>query len=444
MTILPGAEVLEDSCFAGCSNLTTIKIPSSVSKIGESSFYGCSGLTSVSIPAGVKELGWSSFAECTGLTSVSIPAGVTELNDSCFAGCCGLTSVSIPSSVSSLPSNCFKGCIRLTSVDIPSGMVELGDNCFAGCARLSSVNIPSTVIKIGWNCFSGCEKLRNVVVPGGVKEIGEGCFKECSNLSSISIPSSVTSFRDNSFSGCEKLSVITLQTSVSKLGVSCFKNCNNLDTLYFKGAMPIGIVDAEISTTCRIMVPNEHLDTYKEELSSDYRYLEAWNPDDSDEYATEQCATPSISYENGEVRFSCDTPGVKYHYTITDDDIVNKAANKEGKVSLTAAYNISVYASAKGYRLSETAEATLYWLGNEADATNINHVETRGIMTSADRGIVTVYGLKTGETAKFFTIDGQLIGSSSAVDGVASCAVSESLVIIKVGKYSLKLMVQKN
>ena len=208
--------------------------------------------------------------------------------------------------------------------------------------------------------------------------------------------------------------------------------------------MPIGIVDAEIPTTCRIMVPNEHLDTYKEELSSDYRYLEAWNPDDSDEYATEQCATPSISYENGEVRFSCDTPGVKYHYTITDDDIVNKAANKEGKVSLTAAYNISVYASAKGYRLSETAEATLYWLGNEADATNINHVETRGIMTSADRGIVTVYGLKTGETAKFFTVDGQLIGSSSAVDGVASCAVSESLVIIKVGKYSLKLMVQKN
>lgn len=323
-------------------------------------------------------------------------------------------------------------------------VTELGDNCFSGCSGLTSVTIPSTVNKLGWNCFGGCEKLRNVVVPGGVKEIGEGCFKGCSNLSSISIPSSVTSFRDNSFSGCEKLSVITLPTSVSKLGVSCFKNCNNLDTLYFKGAMPIGIVDAEIPTTCRIMVPNEHLDTYKEELSSDYRYLEAWNPDDSDEYATEQCATPSVTYEAGKLRFSCATSEVKYHYTITDDDIVTKAANKEGEVSLTAAYNISVYASAKGYRLSDTANATLYWLGNEADATNINHVEIRGIMASADRGIVTVYGLKTGETAKFFTVDGQLIGTSVAVDGVASCAVSESLVIIKVGKYSLKLMVQKN
>lgn len=366
------------------------------------------------------------------------------LEDSCFAGCSGLTSVSISSSVSRLPSNCFKGCIRLSSVAIPSGMVGLGDNCFAGCSRLTSVNIPSTVTKIGWNCFAGCEKLTNVVVPVEVKEIGEGCFKECSNLSYISIPSSVTSFRDNSFSGCEKLSVITISASVSKLGVSCFKNCNSLDTLYFKGAMPIGIADAEIPTTCRIIVPNEHLDTYKEELSSDYRYLEAWNPDDSDEYATEQCATPSISYEEGKLRFYCDTPGVKYHYTITDDDIVTKAANKEGKVSLAAAYNISVYASAKGYRLSDTAEATLYWLGNDPDATNINHVETRGIMASADRGIVTVYGLKTGETAKFFTVDGQLIGSSAAVDGVASCAVSESLVIVKVGKYSIKLMIQKN
>lgn len=65
-------------------------------------------------------------------------------------------------------------------------------------------------------------------------------------------------------------------------------------------------------------------------------------------------------------------------------------------------------------------------------------------MASADRGIVTVYGLKTGETAKFFTADGQLVGSSAAVDGVASCAVSESLVIVKVGKYSIKLLVQKN
>lgn len=343
-----------------------------------------------------------------------------------------------------LGDNCFSGCTGLTSVTIPSTVNKLGWNCFAGCEKLSGIIIPSEVKIVGDGCFNECRGLVTVTISNGVKVLGNKCFKECCNLSSVSIPSSVTSFRDNSFSGCEKLSVITISASVSKLGVSCFKNCNSLDTLYFKGVMPIGIVDAEIPTTCRIMVPNEHLDTYKEELSSDYRYLEAWNPDDSDEYATEQCATPSISYEEGKLRFYCDTPGVKYHYTITDDDIVTKAADKEGKVSLAAAYNISVYASAKGYRLSETAEATLYWLGNDPDATNINHVETRGIMASADRGIVTVYGLKTGETAKFFTVDGQLIGSSAAVDGVASCAVSESLVIVKVGKYSIKLMVQKN
>ena len=59
----------------------------------------------------VKSLGSSCFFGCTGLTSITIPNSVTSLGYECFKGCTGLTSITIPNSVTSLGSICFSGCI---------------------------------------------------------------------------------------------------------------------------------------------------------------------------------------------------------------------------------------------------------------------------------------------------------------------------------------------
>ena len=64
-----------------------------LSSIGEHAFYGCSGLSSVEIPASVTSIGGSAFLGCSGLTSVEIPASVTSIGESAFYGCSGLTSV---------------------------------------------------------------------------------------------------------------------------------------------------------------------------------------------------------------------------------------------------------------------------------------------------------------------------------------------------------------
>jgi formylglycine-generating enzyme required for sulfatase activity len=81
--------------FSGCTSLTSVTIPNSVTGIWDSAFAGCSGLTSVTIPASVTSIGQRAFYGCTSLTSVTIPNSVTSIRDSAFAGCTGLTSVTI-------------------------------------------------------------------------------------------------------------------------------------------------------------------------------------------------------------------------------------------------------------------------------------------------------------------------------------------------------------
>ena len=177
----------------------------------------------------------------------------------------------------------------------------------------------------------------------------------------------------------------------------------------------------------------------------DHLLIYAWNPNESgdDDKPVPQCATPSISYESGELKFASETPGANYYYTISDKDMATDALNKNGKVSLSAAYDISVYATADGYSASEKAKATLYWVNaNLENATNINQARTRGIVASAHDGIVSISGLDNGEVVKFYAADGKLIGSTSAVDGSASCAVSETMVIAKFGDNAIKVAVK--
>ena len=299
-------------------------------------------------------------------------------------------------------------------------VASLGSSCFELCSGLTSITIPSSVTSLGASCFSFCSGLTSITIPSSVTSLGASCFWYCSGLTSITIPSSVTS-----------------------LGWHCFSGCKNLETVYFKGKYcRSNYADLEIPTTCIIKVLTEYLQGYKDSFGSDYKYIYAWNPNETgeDNKPVTQCSTPSVSYESGKLMFACETAGAKYHYTITDTDIKSDVLSENGEVSLSAAYNISVYATADGYKASDKAEATLYWVNANLDTgTNINMVKTRGVVASAHDGIVTLSGLDNGEVVKFYATDGKYLGSMVAANGTASYAVNESLVIAKVGKDSIKI-----
>ena len=393
----------------------------------------------------VTSLGASCFEDCSDLKTITIPSSVTLLGNSCFNGCSSLTSITIPSSVTSLGEYCFYDCRGLTSITIPSSVTSLGDYCFSACSRLTSITIPSSVTSLGGGCFQSCSRLTSITIPSSVTSLGNGCFTY-SGLTSITIPSSVTSLGESCFKLCSGLTSITIPSSVTSLGGYCFSGCKNLESVYFEGKYcRSNYADLKIPTTSIIKVPTEYLQGYKDSFGPNYQYIYAWNPDGSgdDTKPVTQCATPSVSYESGELKFASETAGAEYHYTITDADMASDAYSKEGKVTLSAAYNISVYATADGYKASDKAEATLYWVNANLDTgTNINMVKTRGVVASAHDGIITLSGLDNGEVVKFYAADGKYLGSSVAANGSASFAVNESLVIAKVGKDSIKIAVK--
>ena len=242
---------LGDGAFSGCSGLTSLTIPSSVTSIGNYAFYGCSGLTSLTIPSGVTSIGEMAFNGCSGLTSLTIPSSVTSIGDWAFKGCSGLTSLTIPSSVTSIGWGAFEGCRGLTSLTIPSGVTEIGWGAFEGCSGLTSLTIPSGVTSIGNSVFEGCSGLKSLTIPSSVTSIGNYAFVGCSGLKSLTIPSSVTSIGNYAFVGCSGLiSIYAYMEKIPEFGYNVF-NCN--------------------AKNCTVYVPKGTIEDYK---LSEFGYFE--------------------------------------------------------------------------------------------------------------------------------------------------------------------------
>lgn len=404
----------------GCRNLTTAKMPDNLEKIGNNTFKDCSSLVDISLSPTITSIGEYAFSGCSSLTDIQIPVNVTYIGQYAFYGCSSLKGINVPTDFVNISASTFENCANLQYFFNYNYIESIGDRAFAGCSKLSWIaNLLLGTPSIGTYVFENCKSLKSVRVPENIKTLPLGMFKGCSSLSSIALPQYLLSIDDYAF-----------------------HICNKLESFYFKGGVPTTLSEALIPTTCIIYVPTEYLQDYKDALGADYKYVYTWNPNgsgDGDKPIT-KCITPTVSYESGELKFACETAGAKYHYTISDKDMATDAYCENGKVALSAAYEISVYATADGYSASEKAQATLYWLNaNLKDATNINMAKTRGVVASAHDGIVSVSGLDNGEEVKFYAADGKFIGQAVAANGTASYAVSEALVIAKVGNNSIKI-----
>ena len=441
---------LPASCFHGCENLKSVTLHDGITSIGSDCFNGCTSLESITLPSGITNLEAATFNNCSALKSIELPGGITSLGSDCFYGCTGLTSVTLPESVTTLGEDCFNGCTGISTINLPNSITSMGNYCFRDCNKLESVTLPNSMTTVPFGCFYGCTGLTSVTLPNSIIKLAGGCFYGCSSLETITLHEGINSIDSYGFASCSSLKAITLPRSITDLGSDCFSNCSSLATVTCKWESRDEIVtglDLFYHTPAEkvLNVPTGTGAMYAS--TPEWKNFTTINEVGDTPEEPEKCATPVISYRDSMLVFTSETEGAEYHYTITDNDIITDAYSYNGKVRLSAAYNISVYASADGYTNSDEAKAVLYFI-KAGSGTGVGVSEIiagkRSIVLSTDGQTVTASGLADGEAVSLYTTDGMLLSTAKAsADGIATLDTKgeRGVLIVKVGNDGLKIAV---
>ena len=226
-----------EGTFEGCTGLTGVTIPNTITKIGANCFEGCTGLTSITIPNSVTEIcDEDVFKECTGLKSITIPDSVTRIGNYAFNGCTGIKTVILGKNISTIGSGAFNNCTGFKEITIPNSVTKIESNAFSGCTGLKSLSIPDNVTTIGTGVFSNCTGITSLKLSESLTKIDKGVFEECDGLTSVIIPSSVTTIAggytwDGAFNNCTNLTKVLIPDDVATIEENAFYKCEKL-TIY--------------------------------------------------------------------------------------------------------------------------------------------------------------------------------------------------------------------
>ena len=396
------------------------------------------------------------------ITSVTIPNSVTSIGLAAFIECSGLTSLTIPNSVTSIEGSTFLGCSSLTSVDIPNSVTNIGGYAFASCSSLTSVTIPNSVTIIGGGAFENCSALTSVTIGSGIESIGGWAFTSCQELIDVycyaeNVPSTNNSAFKDSY-----IEYATLH--VPDVSIELYEQATPWNT--FKDIVPITIrtyiltyiVDDEVYKTYEVDYGTAI--TPEPEPIKDGYIFSGWSeiPETMPPHdvtitgsfipnkTTEQCSTPSIAFVEGKLIFDCETEDAEFHYEIKVEDA------KEGvgsEVTLSSAYEISVYASKEGYNDSEKNTATLYWINVDPTTTGVIEIEmrvnTNAILVQNTSGAIAIYGVADGDNVLIYNISGQMIAQGKASGKYVEISTNLSIgdiCIIKIGDKSVKYLLK--
>ena len=271
-----------DYSFYNCRCITSIEISKSIKSIGDRAFYDCWNLRSIKIPGNVETIGASSFESCLNVKSVIIENGLKTIGNEAFAHLSNIASIDIPDTVTTIGYGAFNSCSKLNKIKIGTSAVSIGDGAFERTAFYDNIEnwddnvlylgnhlikakkevsdeyiTKNGTISIAGYAFSNCN-ITNIVIPNSLKAIGAHAFFNCKKLTDISIPNSVVLIDESAFSFCSELKSIKLGDKLEIIGDRVFYKCNKLSEINLPNSLTnIGeSVFSECTGLTSIIIPN--------------------------------------------------------------------------------------------------------------------------------------------------------------------------------------------
>ena len=284
-----GLTKIEDSTFKGCVNLTTIKLPTTLTKILDCSFYKVPANFELLMPNAASDAlsyAGGAFAR-SGVTKVVIggtASSIEGLNTveyiynygiGVFSYCASLIEVVLPSSMKTLGINSFVNCTALVKMELHEGLTKIDDNALTDSINLVISKFPESLIYIGGNNFYQNKNLPEVINLPNLETLGSAFMKSnikrVENLGKITktVTSNIywpTNQGAGPFSDCKELEYIEVPATVTNIGHGFVTNCTALKAIVLRNPTPatLGLSPFDNTNNCPIYVPDASVDTYKE------------------------------------------------------------------------------------------------------------------------------------------------------------------------------------
>lgn len=225
---------IDSGILQGYNTVKKVKLPDTVTTIGEKTFKGLKNLVSVNIPKSIKTIGASAFEGCSGISSIEL-YNVTQIGSQAFKNCNSITNVTIPKTAVKIGVSAFESCNNLRSVNLNSDYeynnIFSSAYTFLNCQKLEKLVVGEGVTFINSNAFKNCTALKEIELPSTLKEIYSNAFYNCSAIESLTFPEGFTTVYSKAFYNCRSLSEVNLPESLKKVYDSAFYNCTSLQTV---------------------------------------------------------------------------------------------------------------------------------------------------------------------------------------------------------------------
>ena len=237
-------EEIQEGGFADCSQLTQITLPESLKKIGGFAFQSCYNIKEITIPASVREIGQNAFTlsgieklvikDLAAWCSVKKPGGFISSNTKVFLNEEEIKDLVIPDGVTIIEPNTFNGFKSIETVTIPADVDSIGNDAFLGCTNITKVTahdiaswcgihfgntmilqngtvmMLSNPVCISQNLYIGNERLTELIIPEGVEEIGYSAFSRCLGITKVSLPSTLKKVGADAFADCTDIQIANI------------------------------------------------------------------------------------------------------------------------------------------------------------------------------------------------------------------------------------------